>query len=186
MGLRHPFERWPLRRRGSALLLAAVGAVVVDVPLFLVNRALETDEAPRGIISMELAGSGADVEAIVESWDAAGALAEAGFSSGLDFLFMALYAVATAGACVGLAQRGWLPRVGLLLAWAGLAAGAFDAVETAIQSAFVLGATSGDGPAMVMTGAAVTKFGLLALCLVYVLSGVPTLVRSRGGRRHEG
>lgn len=179
MILRHPFDRWPVRRRGAALLAVAVGTVATDIPLLLVNRRLDTEVSPNGILSLELAWNAERVEEIVGTWEQAGALTEAAFSSGFDFLFMLLYAVATAGACAGLARRGWRPGVGAVLAWAGLAAGVFDATETAIQSSFVLGSEPTDAAATAMSTAAVVKFGLLALCLLYLAIGLPALLLRR-------
>lgn len=178
--MRHPFERWPERRRGAVLAALTAAAAAVYVALIAVNQPLVTDEAPAGILSLQIARTSDRALEIVGSWRRAGALAEAGFSSGLDFLFMALYGMAGGLATLAIARRGWLPGFGAAAGWAALAGAGFDAVETAGQSVFVVGGDGGDLLARLVWAAAIAKFALLGAVLLYVLSGVPRLL---GGRR---
>lgn len=174
--MRHPFERWPTRRRGLALAAAAAATVAAELPLVLVNGPLTNDAAGSGIVSLQLAGSADRATAIVEAWRADDVLHLAGFSLGLDFLLMPLYAVVIAGLCVWAAGRGWLPALGAALAWGAFAAAGFDAVETGGQLLLV-DDPGRDGLAGLVRVAALSKFALLIAALLYVLAGLPRALR---------
>lgn len=176
--MRHPFERWPVRRRGVALAAATAATIAAEIPLAVVNGPLTNEAAPIGIVSLQLAGTQARVDEIVTSWQIDEVMHLAGFSLGLDFLLMPLYAAVVAGLCIWAAGRGWLPAAGVALAWAAWAAAGFDLLETGAQ-VLLLDDPLGSGelvPALVRL-AAIGKFTLLGTCLLYVLTGVPRAVR---------
>lgn len=142
----HPLERWPRIRRRAAFLALFVVLVLVEVPLGMVNGTLTSDDVPRGIFSMQIAGSAERAEEIRSSWEREGALDEAGFSLGLDFLVMPIYSTAIAALC---------------------AAVAFDVVETGLTVPMLDRPT--DTLASIVTLAATVKFALLGLALAYVM-----------------
>ena len=69
-----------------------------------VNAPLKTPAAPQGIVSYEFAGTTAAAQGILDSWDA-GAKVHAGFSLGLDYLYMPVYALTIGLACAWAAAR---------------------------------------------------------------------------------
>ncbi len=120
-------------------------------------------------------------QAIIASWDQAAQL-HAGFSLGLDYLYMPLYAITIALACVqaaGSSLRSPRPiwALGILLAWAlGLAA-LLDAVENIALFQLLLGSTSTAWPA-VAKACATVKFAFVIAGLLYAgVGGVAYLTR---------
>lgn len=96
------------------------------VSLNVIRGSLKTDRVPSGIISFELAGGLSRAQPMVESWGPIGQVC-AGFSLGLDNLFLVAYAGSTASGCVLTARNlpqwiGFFSTVGVLLAWALLGA----------------------------------------------------------------
>ena len=69
-----------------------------------VDAPLKTPAAPQGIVSYEFAGTTTAAQRILDSWDA-GAKVYAGFSLGLDYLYMPAYALTIGLACA------WAARV---------------------------------------------------------------------------
>ena len=172
----HPFERWPERRRGRWLLALVLVYAVVQIAIGAVNRPLSTDAAPDGIITLELAGTPAEAERIVDSWERVGALDEAGVSLGLDFLYMPLYAAVLAALVIAVNRRArW--KVGRAIAWAPFAAAALDVVET-VALVRVVDDPSVDGWPAVARVFALGKFALLVVTALFiVVAGVAGLVR---------
>ena len=117
------------RSVGRGLLWPALLAltIVLTVVLQAVNVPLKTPAAPQGIVSYEFAGTTAAAQSILDSWDA-GAKVYAGFSLGLDYLYMPAYALTIGLACAWAARvlggrRRWLGSLGRVLAFGlGLAA----------------------------------------------------------------
>ena len=97
------------------------------------------------------------------------------FSLGLDYLYMPLYAIAIALACVqaaGSSLRSPRPiwALGILLAWAlGLAA-LLDAIENIALFQLLLGSTSTLWPAVART-CALIKFAFVIAGLLYAAAG---------------
>ncbi len=99
----------------------------------VVGRPLQTAAAPQGIVSYELAGDPATTQAILDSWGP-NARVHAGFSLGLDTLFMPLYAATIALSCLwgagAFRRRRWpLVALGRPLAWGVWLAALCDVVE---------------------------------------------------------
>jgi hypothetical protein len=131
--MRHPFEAIPAAARARALIPLLLLTAIVMAGLALLDRDLKTAASPAGIASFELAGNVATADTIIGLWGWPARI-EAGFSLGLDFLFIALYSTTLALACLwageGMRARGWsLAGLGRWLAWGlGLAA-VLDATE---------------------------------------------------------
>jgi hypothetical protein len=86
-----------------------------------------------GIVAFELAGDPQTAREIVDRWQG-DLLLRAGFSLGLDYLFIVAYATALALACLWAVDQlrsrvAWLASLGIWLAWGQWLAGALDAVE---------------------------------------------------------
>lgn len=134
---------------------------------------LQTEYAPNGIVSFELAGSPQNAAHIVLTWSEE-ALLSAAFGLGIDYLFMPLYAFALAFGTLLAAGRhaGWLRSLGAAAGCGAFAAPLFDAVENYALYQVLLGGFNSSYPALAAACAAI-KFGLLAFGLGYaVLAGV--------------
>lgn len=176
--MRHPFETWPASGRRTAAIVVVVALAVTWAVLGAVNSPLMTDEAPRGVLSLQFAGNDARAEEIVSSWEQEGVVHHAGFSLGFDYLLMVLYGIAVSAAVVaaslGLRRRGAtaLAAAGPWLAWAAWLGAAFDGLENAVS--FGVLDDPGGGGAGLVTTAAVIKFTLMGLAILY--AGVGGLI----------
>jgi hypothetical protein len=178
----HPFERWPPSHRGRWLAALAAVYLVVQLAIASVNGPLSTDSAPNGIVSFELAGNAAKATRMVSEWRQAGAVDEAGFSLGFDFLYMPLYGMLLAALVIAVARRWARARTaGRFVAWGVFLAVAFDVVETASLTR-VLDDPSNGGLAAVARACALSKFGLLVVALLFVVVVGATGLVLRSGR----
>lgn len=168
--MRHPLESWFTPGRLIAVLIVT-GAVWAG--LIAVNTGLE-DGTAGGILDLQFAGDTDRVVELVDSWREEGVIHKAGFNLGLDFLFMPLYSTALALGAVGLGRalrrRQWdrLATAGVLVAWAGWLAGAFDAAETAPQLAWLGNPAAGVSPALVLVFASI-KYALIGVVALYLV-----------------
>jgi hypothetical protein len=154
--------------------MAALLALTIGMTLLMnwVGAPLITPAAPGGVVSYELAGSRAQAEAILSSWDGEARLFAA-FGLGLDYLYMPLYA-----ACFSLAvqlsgqamqRRGWkLGRLARLLGPGMWLAAVFDAIENLGLTVMLFGMPS-QAWALSSAVCAGLKFGLLLAGLVFVV-----------------
>jgi hypothetical protein len=176
--VRHPFERIPGR---TVLFWSLLGLTVASgVGLIALDQRLRTAEAPKGILSLEFAGSAGEVRRILGSWDDRACL-DAAFILGLDYLFLVAYSSLLALGCVMTADklraRGSPgARLGGLLAWGQWLAGLLDAMENAALLAALHGAEEEIWPAIASHCARV-KFGLVGAGMAYSLIGL--IVRRR-------
>ncbi len=158
-----------MKERCSLLSISIIVSIGLMVVLQTIDMPLRSPAAPQGIVSFELAGSLSRATAIVQSWDRR-AMAYAGFSLGLDYLFMLAYATAFMLSCRWAAEQwqatGWR-RLGMTLATLMPVAALADVIEN-ISLWRTLQHLTEPWPhlARVM---AVSKFSLLALGLLYVL-----------------
>jgi len=92
------------------------------------DAAVKTDFVS-GQVDFALAvGSVEKTQAIVASWSLQQKLLMA-FGLGIDYLFMPVYSTCLACACIAVAECGFLPTLGLTLAWSQWLAALFDAQE---------------------------------------------------------
>lgn len=197
----------PATRR-RAFWLAAVAAALLLAWLSRYDRDLPSPDG-RGIVALELAGSGASAERLLCTWrqtpvsagpageggapTAVTALDRAASSLRLDFLFLLLYPLAIGLGCLWVAdalerQGAIRPAVGgrLLrgLAWAQVATGALDLVENlalvTVIARFRAGEPVGDALPLLARWCALPKFLLAAAGLGAVLVGLA--VRAVGRR----
>jgi len=173
-------------RRG--LLWPALLALTIALTIVLqaVNVPLKTPAAPQGIVSYEFAGTTAAAQGILDSWDV-GARVNAGFSLGLDYLYMPAYALTIGLACTWAARvlggrRRRLGSLGRVLAFGlGLAA-PLDAVENYALTTMLFSAAADPWPA-VARWCATGKFVLIIVWLVYVLVGFVLWLMTRRSRK---
>lgn len=148
-----------------ALTLGLFGVFrVLDAPL-------RTDAAPNGIVSFELAGTSAQAEAILQSWDARAQLFAA-FGLGLDYLFMPAYALTIALGVLMAARKhsGKFALVGAYVGWGALFAAVFDAVEN-FALWHLLNATATALSPPIAFAAATIKFSLILAGIFFALAG---------------
>ena len=174
MKLGHPFEWLSASSQNRAFLVLFIFTLVVLASLQVLGGPLNTEVAPAGIVSFELAGELARAQSMVESWGQTGQV-YAGLNLGLDYLFMVAYACAIALGCVlvarSLSERvRFLSTAGVLLAWAQLGAALLDAVENYALIRVLLGSQQELWPG-VARWCAIPKFLIVAVGLLYVLIG---------------
>ncbi len=160
--------------RAVFMIFTVLSLIIMSVMNFA-GLPLNTAAAPSGIVSFEIAGSAANAQAILASWDSA-ARVRAAFIQGLDFLFPPVYSTAVALGCLlastALARRGsQLARFGRGLAWGQWAAAGFDYVENIALVALLFGAPGSPWPQIALA-CALVKFTLLFLGLVYCFFGL--------------
>ena len=189
MATRHPFNWLSTsgQKRAFVVLLALTLAVMVS--LNALGGPLNTEVAPLGIVSFELAGELALAQSMVESWGQTGQV-YAGLNLGLDYLFLAAYSSSIALGCVlvarSLSRRGaFLSSVGVLLAWAQFGAALLDAVENYALIRVLLGSQQASWPA-VARWCAIPKFLIVAAGLVYVGVGAILIVVAKARRSRLG
>jgi hypothetical protein len=176
--------------RKIAFWVLAGLAILSMAALQLLGGPLKTEASPAGMVSFELAGTIANAERILESWDP-GARVYAGLNLGLDYLFIAGYVGAIGLGCVlvgtMLGRRARLVGgAGGYLAWAIVFAGVLDCVENYALVQLLLGSRQAS-LAAVARWCAVPKFLVVMVGLLYVLLGVlSSLVVARGARPKEG
>lgn len=186
----HPFAWIHEPHRKIVFWALACLAILAMVILQLLGGPLETEEAPAGIVSFELAGNIAKVEGILESWDQT-ARVHAGLDLGFDYLFIGAYVGAIGLGCVlvgttlGRRSRS-LGAVGSYLAWAIVLAGVLDSLENYALIRLLLGSRQA-GFAAVAQWCAVPKFLIVLVGLVYVALGLPiSLVTIGRGKPQDG
>lgn len=171
--MRHPLEFIPQTSRKALFLTFLLLTLILFAVFRVLDAPLQTEYAPNGIVSFELAGSPQNSAHIVLTWSDE-ALLNAAFGLGIDYLFMPLYTFALAFGTLLTAGRhsGWLRSLGAAAGYGAFAAPLFDAVENFALYQVLLGAFDSQYPALAAACAAI-KFGLIAFGLIYaILAGV--------------
>ena len=162
------------KRARFTLVVGAGLSFLLLLGMAVLDNALKTPEAPAGIISFELAGTLAGAEKIMGSWDGPARI-QAGISLGIDFFFLVAYACTLAAASRMVAarlrpRRPWLGTLGCLMAGGAWCAACLDAVENMALIQLLIG--RGEGwHAVLASGCAGLKFGLVAAVLAYLFLG---------------
>jgi hypothetical protein len=151
-----------------ALLTLAFGAAALPALGTMSDRGT-------GVIAFEVARTSARAAQIVSEWGAEGRSA-ARESLWLDYPFLISYGLLLAGGCWAVARRFavlGLPRaaaLGRALAWAGLAAAGFDALENVALLRVAGGHTAQPWPGLAFAFASL-KFVLSGAATVFALGG---------------
>ena len=157
----------------SACLLGALMllTIVPGILLGYIGQPLKTAQAPRGMVSFELAFTGARSEAIVRSWQSVRKNAKGSLQ--LDFVFIPLYSTTLALLCVlaghFFERQHWsgLSTTAAVLAWYQWVAGLLDLVENwALLRLLNLSPPFPDSLPWLVGCCAVFKFSLTILALV--------------------
>lgn len=169
--MRHPLEFVPQEARKRLFFTLLVLTLSLFAIFRILDMPLQTDYAPSGIVSFELAGTPQNAAHIVLTWPAE-AMLNAAFGLGIDYLFMPVYAFALAFGTLLAAGRhaGWLKSLGAVAGYGAFAAALFDAVENYALFQVLLGAFDSSYP-MLAAVCATVKFGLLAFGLVVAVAG---------------
>lgn len=169
--MRHPLEFVPQEARKRLFFTLLILTLSLFAIFRVLDTPLQTDYAPSGIVSFELAGTPQNAAHIVLTWPAE-AMLNAAFGLGIDYLFMPVYAFALAFGTLLAAGRhaGWLKSLGAVAGYGAFAAALFDAVENYALFQVLLGAFDSSYP-MLAAVCATVKFGLLAFGLVVAVAG---------------
>lgn len=169
--MRHPLEFVPQEARKRLFFTLLILTLSLFAIFRILDTPLQTDYAPSGIVSFELAGTPQNAAHIVLTWSAE-AMLNAAFGLGIDYLFMPVYAFALAFGTLLAAGRhaGWLKSLGAVAGYGAFAAALFDAVENYALFQVLLGAFDSSYP-MLAAVCATVKFGLLAFGLVVAVAG---------------
>lgn len=169
--MRHPLEFVPQEARKRLFFALLILTLSLFAIFRVLDTPLQTDYAPSGIVSFELAGTPQNAAHIVLTWPAE-AMLNAAFGLGIDYLFMPVYAFALAFGTLLAAGRhaGWLKSLGAVAGYGAFAAALFDAVENYALFQVLLGAFDSSYP-MLAAVCATVKFGLLAFGLAVAVAG---------------
>jgi hypothetical protein len=168
----HPLSFIPDNKRKSVFFIFLAGTLLImAIFRFVLDPPLQTEAAPQGIVSFELAGSQLKADEIIASWDATAQL-YAAFGLGFDFLFMPIYATAIALGVLLAAGRHpeRFASIGVWVGWGAYAATLFDAAENICLFNLLLG-NSGANYAGMAAIYATLKFGLILLGIGFALIG---------------
>jgi hypothetical protein len=159
------------KRKAVFFIFLAATLIVMAIFRFVLDPPLQTEAAPQGIVSFELAGSQLKAEEIIASWDATAQL-YAAFGLGFDFLFMPVYATAIALGVLLAAGRhpGKFASVGAWIGWGAFVAALFDSAENICLFNLLLG-NNGANYAGMAAFYATVKFGLILLGIGYAIIG---------------
>jgi hypothetical protein len=179
MSLWHPFDRVPEQARWPLLALLLAFSFWLGTKAGADGYLYNSQIAPDGIVSLEMAGNADEAQRIIRFWDLWGARDDARGSVVYDYVFLIFYSATIALACVMAAPlmgrgRRWHKRLGYALAWAQWLAALFDAVENVALLKMLSLAGFGNTWPAVARWCAIPKFLLIFSGIAYVL--VTTLV----------
>ena len=169
-----PFDRVSPATRKRVLWISGISALVLWLFLVHQDEAIKDSGGP-GIVPFEVAGSSHRAQEILDDWGEPGR-DDARLSLIVDYPYLIAYGIFLAAACTAasdrLARRGrsGLAGVGGAIAWGGLVAALCDAIEDGALLR-VLGGHTGGYPAVALI-AAIGKFTLIAVAVVYILAGL--------------
>jgi len=169
--MRHPLEFVPQESRKSLFITFLFLTLILFSIFRILDTPLQTDYAPSGIVSFELAGSAQNAAHMVLTWSGE-AMLNASFGLGVDYLFMPIYALALGFGTLLAATRhgGWLKSLGAVAGYGAFAAPLFDAVENWALFKVLSGAFESPYPEIAFY-CALLKFGLLIFGIVVAVVG---------------
>jgi len=169
--MQHPLEFIPPAFRKPLLYGFLLLTLFIFGVFRLLDAPLQTDAAPNGIVSFELAWTAETAKSILTSWDAEARLFAA-FGLGLDYLFMPAYALALSlGLLLSMKNKAdWYSKFAAWMGWGAFAAALFDALENYALWKELTGNMFSPYPEIAATCASV-KFALLLAGLLVVVAG---------------
>ena len=175
MQLWHPLELIP-NGLASWLVLGLLVALCLGLAPKTNQRSLTTEEAPCGILSLELAGNEEKASAMIGSWQKKGAYDDALSSLYWDNFFLLAYSTAIALGCVMGADKLHAPgtldyNLAILLAWAQWLAALLDRTENLALEKMLRGAVKSPWPQIAWC-CAIPKFIIVFAGLGYVAIAV--------------
>jgi len=185
--MQHPLESIPTEYRQRIFFTFLALTLILFAIFRLLDQPLQTESAPNGIVSFELAGNPQTARAITDSWKQMSLLLSAvagqpdanivnvpyvfaDFGLGIDYLFMPVYALALASGTLLAARKheGIVHSIGAVAGYGAFAAAIFDAMENYTLLQILIGNPQPSYPA-IAAFCAVMKFGLIAFGLIYGL-----------------
>lgn len=169
--MKHPLEFVPERLRKSSFYFFFAFTLLIFGIFMGLDVPLQTDAAPGGMVSFELAFRADLSQGMVDSWNPEAKLAAA-FGLGFDYLFMPVYSLALA---LGLLlarsdKRAFYFSFVNFMGWGAFAAALFDAVENFALWHILTQGTQTPYPQLAAV-CATLKFTLLIVGLVTALAG---------------
>jgi len=170
------------KRSVSVFWILFTMTILTLIGMQITGNPLITDAAPGGIVTFELIGTFTGSQLIIESWQGS-LMTYAGLNMGLDFLFLTLYGITIALGCLLISVRlpeSWqtVKRIGFGLAVGVLFAAFLDIIENVALIKLLLGSQNEILP-FLAKWAAIPKFILVLMALLYVVGGlVPVLRKS--------
>jgi hypothetical protein len=168
--MKHILDWIPPQFRLQAFLNALFLSITLLFGFQVLDAPLRNPVAPTGIVSLELAWTPGEAEAIITSWDTrAGQFAA--FGLGFDYFFMPVYALAIAAGSLLAAGRhpGRFARLGNWMGAAAMAAWVFDALENMGEGLQLFQGQYGWAP--FVSTCATIKFILILAGILYGLIG---------------
>jgi hypothetical protein len=186
MQLWHPLELIP-NGLASWLVLGLLVALSLGLAPKTNQRSLTTEQAPCGIVSLELAGNEEKASAMIASWQKKGAYDDALSSLYWDNFFLLAYSTAIALGCVMAADRLHAPgtleyNLAILLAWAQWLAALLDRTENFALEKMLRGAVKSPWP-QIARWCAIPKFIIvvfagLGYVAIAVIIGIVALLKT--------
>jgi hypothetical protein len=173
--MHHPLERIPSSGRKIIFWLLFLATLILLVIFNTTGAPLNTQPAPYGVVSYELAGNVSQAQAILSSWDQKARLV-ASFGLGLDYLFMPVYATTIGLGCIWAAEvlcrRKWpMDSIGAPLAWLLWLGAVLDGIENIALTVMLFNLPVNPWPE-IARWCATGKFTFIFLGLVYSFLGL--------------
>lgn len=172
--MRHPLETILPDKRARVFLPLLIATLAVTFAFRFIGPATPT------IVDFELAGTVTKATDIIAAWSPMERI-HAGFSLGIDYLYMPIYSTTIALACVWavtVLRSGAWKSIGLALAWGLWLAAIFDAIENLALIGNLFGTPIEPYPLIAQVCAAL-KFGLILPGLLYIIAAVVARVLKR-------
>lgn len=165
------------------LIIAVAGTLLLATMMKDQGAPLITCKTPKGILNLEFAATPAAASSVVAEWqgsrcnDGHTLVETAVANTKLDFVFIAFYVLFfyMTSLILGQSLPGFAGKLGLWLRWGSVLAGLMDVVENLLMFKTLQGNITDMGTYSTSLCAKI-KFGLLAICLLYLLLGLVWLV----------
>jgi hypothetical protein len=168
----HPLLNLSSSDRRLALFASSALTLLGLIVLGVADPGRVVGKGPR-VVGFQLAGSAARAQKIMSDWGERGRTVAA-FNLGFDYLFIVGYSTLMTLLCLWASHRYRQPillTAGVFIAWLQWLAGALDCTEDAFLLHMLFSGPS-DAAAQIARVSSVSKFGLLLLGLLYVISSL--------------